>query len=70
MGNSIFSIIQCASIKDDYYTLYTYKRKKTKPEIDYELEKKRTISFSELDDNLKCDYQWNSHNETWEIYSN
>ena len=69
MGNSIFSIIQCASIEDDY-TLYTYKRTKTKPEIDYELEKKRSISFSDLNDNLKCDYQWNSYNETWEIYSN
>ena len=70
MGNSIFSIIQCASIKDDYYTLYTYKRKKTKPEINYELEKKRTISFSELDERLKDNYLWNSHNETWEIIYN
>ena len=66
MGNVIFSIIQCASIEDDY-TLYTYKRKKTKPEIDYELEKKRTISFSDLDDKLKDNYLWNSYNETWEI---
>ena len=67
MGNIIFSIIQCTSIEEDYYN--RYKRKKTKPEIDYELEKKRSISFSDLDDNLKSDYQWNSENETWEIFN-
>ena len=67
MGNSIFSMIQCTSIEEDYYS--KYKKKKTKPEIDYELEKKRSISFSNLDDKLKDNYLWNSYNETWEIFN-
>lgn len=70
MGNSLFSFVQCTLIEDDYtITRYKYKKKYTKkPEINYELEKKRRISFSNLDVKKKNQYFWNSTNETWECF--